>query len=321
MSQLTKRTLILSKIESTYGTDPSPVPASDAIEVLADPTFTPNVTLIERNNIRESLSPSAPRVGKKLWDISFQVEMKSSGTSDAGGASDAPQLDSLLRACAMARTLNAESSMGAGDGDITYAPISTAFESITIYAYLDGILHNFNGCYGSWSLDMNAGEVGVFTFNFTGLYAEPTDVAFPAGAVFEATIPPYGQSMSWNFGAFTTPVIPQVTIDYGLTIAERLDLNSAEGLKGLLITQRQPSGNFIFESELMATKNIWSELTAGTTQAVTGQMGATGGEIVEVSLPNMQWTQPNYEDREGIRMWNMGFIPSGDDSEISLIFK
>ncbi|MGR3177237.1 MAG: phage tail tube protein, partial [Candidatus Anammoxibacter sp.] len=196
MSLLTKRTLIQAKIESTYGTDSVPVTGTDDIEVMQDPTYTPNVTLIERNVVRESLSPAAPRVGKKLFDISFQMELKSSGTSNAGTSGDEPQLDALLRACGMAVTLQVAVS-------VDYDPVSTAFESITIYAYLDGLLHKFTGCYGTWSLDMNAGEAGIFTFNFTGLYNEPTDVTFPSGAVFESTLPPFGENMTWNFGAFT----------------------------------------------------------------------------------------------------------------------
>ena len=97
---LFQRALVTAEIEATFGVDPVPVPADDAL-LVADPDFTADITVIERNFARQSLSPLPIATGRKLAQMTFTAEVR--GTGDATGVT-APRLGRLLRACAFSET-------------------------------------------------------------------------------------------------------------------------------------------------------------------------------------------------------------------------
>ncbi len=97
---LFQRALVTAEIEATFGVDPVPVPNDDAL-LVADPDFTVDITVIERNFARQSLSPLPIAAGRKIAQMTFVAEMR--GTGDATGVT-APRLGKLLRGCAFAET-------------------------------------------------------------------------------------------------------------------------------------------------------------------------------------------------------------------------
>ena len=62
------------------------------------------------------------------------MELAGSGT-----AGTAPRYGALLQACGLSETIVASTS-------VTYAPVSSAFSSATIYFNNDGIRHILTGC-------------------------------------------------------------------------------------------------------------------------------------------------------------------------------
>ena len=116
---LVKRQVLLAKIESTYNTDPTPVAATDAIQVenLAW-SFTG-----QRMTPQEAVSPSLGKLkslyGGTLMQITFDMHVKGSGT-----AGTAPESGVPLRSCALGETIVATTS-------VTYAPVSSSHESCT----------------------------------------------------------------------------------------------------------------------------------------------------------------------------------------------
>lgn len=184
---LDRKKVILAKVESTYGVDPLPILALDALLIngSANPEY--NGNSLTRDFLKSNLSPNPTVQGRKLINFNFDVELKSAPNSKSGAAAAAPEYDALLRACSRQRILTAETTAGAGDGNIRYKPTSSNFESCTIYTYLDGLLHIITGCYGSYSYNMNAGEFGVLSFAMQGNYNIPTDTAFPAQTVTQVS--------------------------------------------------------------------------------------------------------------------------------------
>lgn len=162
----------------TYGTDPVPVPGANAILVSS-----PEVKVDGERLVREfdsaTLGALGHVIGIKSATVTFSTELKGSGTANAGGAGDVPEIDPLLQACGFALTATAESGGGVGDGDLTYDPVSTNRKSVTLYIYLGDVLHKITGAYGNFSLDLNAGKHGVINWEFQGLYIKPTDAAIP----------------------------------------------------------------------------------------------------------------------------------------------
>ena len=70
---LSKRALLLAKIETTPGTDALPVPALDAI-LVADPEFSIDPNILERDFVSSDLSPFEHIIGRKLASITFTTD-------------------------------------------------------------------------------------------------------------------------------------------------------------------------------------------------------------------------------------------------------
>src|SRR6056297_728461 len=102
MTQPTMKTnlsLLLGKIETTRGVDPSPDSANDAF-LVGDLDYQIDPTPLERNVFRRSFSPVPTGIGRKVVNITFSHEIKGSGD-----ATTRPKLGTLLRACGMRETL------------------------------------------------------------------------------------------------------------------------------------------------------------------------------------------------------------------------
>ena len=115
MALLTRKRLILSKTESTYGTDSTPT-GTDAL-LVRELEITPiEADVVSRDLIRPYLGSSDQLLANARVSITFQVEMAGSGA----GAT-APRFSSLLKACGMAETTTAAPITGtaqAGDGGV-----------------------------------------------------------------------------------------------------------------------------------------------------------------------------------------------------------
>lgn len=80
--------------------DVSPTPAADAF-LVADPQFAPDITFLDRNNVRQTLSKDSPIAGRKLAKVTFTHEVRSNGNT---AGTTAPRLGRLLEACGMVET-------------------------------------------------------------------------------------------------------------------------------------------------------------------------------------------------------------------------
>lgn len=100
MSKLTRRTVFLAKTETTYAASGDTPVATDAVLANTGLTLTVTGEKIERNTIRDSLSPLGHVIGSKSVSIEVEVEAKGGGLDD--DELNAPEFDCLLKACALA---------------------------------------------------------------------------------------------------------------------------------------------------------------------------------------------------------------------------
>lgn len=73
---------------------------SDAYLVI-EPNFSPDITVLDRANVKPHLSPLPGQTSRRIATVSFQHEIRSNGVIDGG---QAPQLGVLLRGCGMSET-------------------------------------------------------------------------------------------------------------------------------------------------------------------------------------------------------------------------
>lgn len=309
MSLLTRKRTILAKLESTYGTDPTPTGSANAI-LVRNLSITPlNAENVSRDLVRPYLGASEQLIASAYVGVEFEVEMAGSGT-----AGTAPAYGPLLQACGMTET--------DGASDVTYTPKSASFASVTMYYNVDGVLHKVTGARGNVELIINARQIPVFKFTFTGLYNAPTDAAAP----------------SVTYTAFQTPLAANSdnTTDFALfsfgAALESLNINfnnaiqyrSLIGAEDVLMTDRQVNGQVVFEAPTITAKDFFSLALGSTLGNLDITHGTTAGNKVQITSSRVDVSNPTYQDQNGIHMLQVPItlVPSGSgNDEISIVVK
>jgi len=309
MSLLTRRKLLLAKIESTYGTDPTPAASTDAVMVEDLTWSNEGLKMIERPAVRPSIGALQQVYGGRLVTLAFNVEVKGSGT-----AGTAPEVGQLLRACGLAETIVAVTS-------VTYAPASTALESVTCWIYEDGKQIKVTGCRGNVSFTLEAGGKPMASFTMTGHVGAQTDVAL-ATPTFDTTLPEPFIGGSFTIDSYAA-VISSLNFDLANALAMPASVNGADGYGEISITGRDINGSFDPLDELVATEDYIGNFTAGTAMALaTGGIGATAGNILTITMPAVYYRDASSADRDGIAGLELPFgaAESSTDDEVSIAF-
>jgi hypothetical protein len=310
MALLLRKRLILVETESTYGTDPIP-DGADAV-LVRDLNITPQQSdTVSRDLIRPYLGASEILLANTRVECTFSVELAGSGT-----AGTAPQYGKALQACGLSETVVASTS-------VTYAPVSSNFDSVTIHYNIDGVRHKVTGARGNFTLNANVGEIPTIDFTFTGIYNAPDDSALPTATYANQATPLIFKN--GNTGTFSllsySGCLQSVSLDLGNSIVYR-ELIGCD--KEVLITDRSANGTVVVEAPTIAQKDYFAAaLTDGTLGDLTFQHGITAGNIVDFSSTRVDIGDVSYSDQDGIAMLNMPYtaIPStaGND-EFSLIY-
>lgn len=142
--KLTRRTIILAKLEAAYGVDAAPTGA-DAILCSSGVDVKPQGDVLERDVLRNTLSPSGHVVGAKTIDFDFPVELKGGGL--VALVVQAPEYDPLLQSCGMAQLPVTELTLsaipeGLGTGDEVTDDTSSAHGTV---AYIRGLVVGLTG--------------------------------------------------------------------------------------------------------------------------------------------------------------------------------
>lgn len=306
---LVNREVLLAKVETTYNTDAVPTEGANAILVESISLKPTSVRMIDRAAIRESLAPLKPIYGGRLAELTFDVELKGSGT-----AGTAPELGVLLRGCGMGETIVASTS-------VTYAPVSTGFESLTFYLYQDGIRTVVTGARGNITGAVEAGNTGKLSFTFTGHVADPTDTAIPAPS-YSSAVPSVAVGINFTVGGYAA-AINSFTFDLTNEIVTPNSISEADGYGEIRIGKRAVKGSIDPEAQLVATKDFISEWSGGTSSALAANsIGGTAGNICSISMPAVVYREVADGERDGIRTYDISFdaVESSGDDEISIVF-
>lgn len=308
MPLLGRKRVILAKIESTYGTDPVPTGAANAI-LVRNLTLTPqDADFVDRDLVRPYLGRSEQLPAGIRVMLEFEVELQASGA-----AGTAPGWGVLMRASAHSETVSAGVS-------VTYAPVSTSMESATLYFNVDGVLHKMTGARGTMSMAMKVKDIPTLKFTFTGIYNAVTDGAAPT-PVYTAFKQPLTVTNT-NTTPFTlhgfAAVMSELTMDMAGAIVHRTLVGGSEAV---LITDREPQGSITIEATTVAAKDWWTLAKNGTLGALDITHGITAGSKCRFQAPGVQLTKPTYQDMDGIQMLQMGLniTPSSGNDEYSFI--
>lgn len=194
-------------------------------------------------------------------------------------------------------------------------PVSSNQSSLTIYMYLDGILHKMTGSRGNFTITAEAGNYAKVEFTFQGIFVDAVDAVAPS-PTYDATLPEQIEFSNLTWGSQRDLVSAQWTFEQGNTLTPRPDVNSSEGVKGTRITARTPQGGMNPEATIEADHPFWDEISRGKTQFFFVKVGQTVGQTIGVQIPKAQLSALPYGDRDGIRTYDVSFRctrVNGDD--------
>ncbi len=311
MALLLRKRLILIETESTYGTDPTPTGA-DAV-LVRDLSITPQSSdVVSRELIRPYLGASPQLLANTRVECTFSVELAGSGA-----AGTAPQYGKALKACGLAETVASGTS-------VTYDPVSSSFESITIHYLIDGVRHKMTGCRGTVAITASVGEIPTLDFSFTGIYNAPDDSALVTPTYANQADPllfKNGNTSSFQLLSYSGN-LQDFSFELGNEIVYRELIGAG---KEVLITNREATGSVSIEAVLMATKDYFA--SAADDDAALGNLqfthGSTAGNIVQFTSSKVDLGDVSYGDSDGIAMLEIPYtcVPdSAANTEFDLIF-
>ena len=307
MAKLYRVRSALVKLESTYGTDPTPTGSADSVKLRSLEIQPAESDVLSRDLIRSYLGNSPQLIANTRVVLTLEVEYSGSGT-----AGTAPKYDPLLRACGMNPTAVANTS-------VTYVPRSTGFESCTVHYDTDGLRHIVTGCRGTFTIGLNANEIPVITFTLTGQYNAPTDTASPTQTFSNQAAPEvFNDTNTTGFTLYseTGLALQSAEIDLGNEVVYRELVNST---KEVLITNRAATGNFVIEAPSLSTHDFFADAVAGTSGNLSIVHGATAGNIITLTSPTngLSLGNPTYSEDQGLVMLNLPttLVPSDSGND------
>ena len=304
-----RRKVILFENEVTPGTDPVPAAGTDAL-LVNNFRYRPLVVQYDQRDYAVPyFGNKGSIVAGKYSMCSFEIEV-----AGAGGAVDAiPKWGPVMKSCGMSQTVNAAAN-------VTYAPITTGEVFSTIYFYLDARLHKMSFCHGNVEVRLSAGAKPVFAFEFIGLEVAPADAA-----LVTPTLTGWTKPVAVN-AANTTPFtvhafaakVSELSFGFGNVNVYRNTPNS----EAIRFVDRMARGSVRMEDELVATKDWWTSIKNGTLGALAITHGTAVGNRVAFAAANVQLTEPELDEEDGISMIRMGMElqpSSAGNDEFSIV--
>ena len=310
MPKLHRKRSILAKAESSYGSDPTPTGSANYVQVI-DLNIEPIVSdEVSRDLIRPYMGNYEVIPANTRVNVTFDVEM-----SGSGSAGTAPKYGAILKACGLSETVVSSTS-------VTYAPVTTPSDSVTLFVNYDGIRHKVTGARGTFSLNCEVNNIPRISVSLTGIFNAPTDTALPTVTVSNQASPLiFKNGSTSNFAIFGfAAALQSWNLDFNNEVIYR---ELVGGTKEVLITDRRPSGTAVIESPALSAHNFFTDYTGTSTGTNTWLHGTTAGNKITVSCPQTDLGQPSYEESDGITMLSLPFMATptaSANNEFSLVY-
>jgi hypothetical protein len=302
--------------------------AADVIEINgtdAAGVVSPDLSFVEVSVLRPDFDkrPGTPGRAKSNVSISSYLTVPEGGSTTA----PTPRNGVLLYGAGLKETLT--SSQGSDNDISTWTPIAAtdSEQSIQVWAETDGIVTTATGVQGGVSINLQAGQYPTVSFTGEGVYVAPANSAatapsYPTEVLHQAA----SAGFSFNSIPSTNFVTRSFSLDWSTSQAERLDLNSANGYAGTVVTDRvgRMSATIEFQDSI-TTVNPEALLLAGNTMAVSLELGdfaanTAGKDGIEISAAAAQITNVSRSVDSGVMVASIDWLLTGA-TPFSIAFK
>ena len=299
---------LAAKVESTYGTDATPDPASDAIRV-ADRLWTGVRPVYAFPNTREDVATSglieAPPglPAGRLVETDVVVELTGAGAAYSSATPVRPPVDPLLVAAGLGRT---HTDTG-GSESVAYSPADTGHASATIYIWAGGKLFKLVGCRTSIVWPGPAGGQGRLNIRIQGfMVSDPTEVALPA-FTYVNQLAPVAKGMGIALDAWALPNVREFEFDLGAEVQRLDDANAAEAIEGFFITRFRPTYRLSARTVALGTFDPYAHQKNRTVVTITQTLGSTQYNQVKLNSSEARLFEAEHSDDGGFTGWDLTF--------------
>ena len=290
-----KSKILLAKIESSYGTDPTPSGADNGV-------LATNITLRPMEGQDVSRELELPWLGAQATipaelhsRIQFQVELAPSGTVGV-----APAWGPLLRACRAAQSIVADTS-------VAYTPISTAAESATIWFYLGETRYIMKGCRGNCVMRVTAQGIPYLDFDMMGLFSVPSQQTRPAPTLTGFQKPRLATSAAT---VVTIDSIDMVTRNFALDLGNDVQGRFLIGSESIQIVAAAESLTAQVEALSLSTWNPYTKAAEQAAVPISVVHDDGAGKIATLAIPAAQVQRPEgLTNAQNVAEWPLRFVP------------
>ncbi len=168
-----------------------------------------------------------------------------------------------------------------------YRPVSTGDPSATIAFFHDGKRKQMYGARGKVSGGLANGGLGMFKFEFEGIYDADTDVAM-LDPTYESQVPVTFLDCSLYLDAFQ-PDFTTLDWDLGNEIQMLETAQSSKGARAARIVERAPMVNIDPYATLVADFDWLGKLKSSTTSYMRAALGSAAGNKIVFAFPRLSY--------------------------------
>ncbi len=303
----TKKQLLLCKRETVYGTDPIPTALLNALKV-SGLTITPlEMDSVNLDYALGDMKKDAGSPGQRRARISFACDFVT-----AAAAGTAPEFGAALRACGLAETIVATTS-------VAYTDAHEAFDSVTLYCWQGGTRHVLSGARGTVSLSAQPGQLPTLQFEFTGRYTTPSEVALPAPTFVEMLAP---VTVSRAATAFSYNAQPLILHELSMALGNQVVARDKPNYDGIDIDDRTPSGSLAVHQPSLAVANLFDDASVPNLRAISLTHTLAAGRAAALAIPRAQIESPTYGADGTLRLVQASLAPRRNPAgaDITLTF-
>lgn len=298
---------IAAKEEVTYGTDPVPAAATDAIRVnpIWNGLRVRHAFPQRRDDIASgSLVPGAPTVRRgRFVELELALELRGAGT--AYSASNLPEADPLLKACGLGLTL----VVTPGTESASYGKADTGHKSCTIYGWSGSKLFKVVGCRGTVRWALTAGGITMLIFNMQGIMvADPTEVALPS-ATYDSALPPAAVGMTITLGGWAPEKV--FSSEWALQAdVQRFDTArgagaNADGIGEFAIRMLNPRYRLDVPSEALSAFDPYDQMRDATALTLAQSIGSVQYNKIALDSTETYLEEVEHPEQNGFTGWGL----------------
>lgn len=319
MSGSIDNTVMLAKLETTSGTDAAPTNTADAVAIrVSNLSVKTTQNFAERDVLTGTFAAPDKLPYSRRGQISFSVEFAASGT-----AGTPPQWGDLVQACGLAETITASTR-------VEYTPISTAMKTLTMWAYINGRVEQYNFAVGTCKLNMKVGSVPSLDFTFQALVTSvaagaapvPTHTAWKRGLAVGTAATSKVRIGAVTYGAGAIAAGTQYSFDeVSLDFANDVQDLALVGQESIGIYGRNPSAKIVADLTPAAHAQFVTDMAAGTTSAFGVEHGTVAGSKLLVYAPVGVITSAEDQVNGKVMLSSLGFTlrPSSANDDFRIV--